>query len=62
MKSLFGMNDERFFLMQEILAFLSREVLCIKLHVTERLESLYEVCEGVAGVNNHVNRCCWDHF
>ena len=30
-----------------------------KLHMTERLESLNEVCEGVAGVKNHTKKCCW---
>ena len=25
----------------------------------ERLESLNEVCEEVAGVENHTNKCCW---
>ena len=31
----------------------------IKLHVKERLGSLNEVCEGVAGVKNHTKKCCW---
>ena len=31
----------------------------IKLHVTERLGSLNEVYEWVAGLKNHTNKCCW---
>ena len=30
----------------------------IKLHVTERLESQNEVCEGVAGMKNHAKKGC----
>ena len=32
--------------------------LLIKLHVTEVLESLNEVCEGIAGEKNHTKKCC----
>ena len=27
----------------------------------ERLGSLNEVCQGVAGVKNHTKKCCWPY-
>ena len=29
--------------------------------MTERLESLNEVCEGVTGSKNHTKKCCWPY-
>ena len=36
----------------------------IKLHVKKGPSSLNEVCEGVAGLKNHTNKCCrpWAYF
>ena len=30
-----------------------------KIHVPERIESVNEVCKGVAGLKNHSKKCCW---